>query len=105
MMSQEHTQPVTEFTISDFETSGWQSAFEENTSALGISDNLWNLAQQAEENGAADRGKLLRLLGNVCSMALQPMNVSEPFVSSVRLRNKRSAEGNDFDDASLDFFQ
>ena len=104
-MSQERTQPVTEFTISNFETSGWQAAFEENTCALGISDNLWNMAKQAEDNGAVDRGKLLRLLGNVCSLALQPMNVSDPFVSSVRLRNRRSAKGNDFDDASLDFFQ
>lgn len=105
MTSEEHAQPMRGFTVSDFETSGWQEAFEGNSCELGVSDNLWNIAKQAEESGAADRGKLLRLLGNVCSMSLQPMNVNEPFVPSVRLRNKRSAEGNDFDDASLDFFQ
>lgn len=105
MTNKEHAESAKEFTVSDFETSGWQEAFEENSCALGISDKLWNMAKQAEESGVTNRGQLLRLLGNVCSMSLQPMHVNEPFAPSVRLKNKRSAEGNDFDDASLDFFQ
>ncbi len=91
--------------MQDFETSGWQEAFKEKKCSAHISSNLWTLAQKAEERGEVIRGKLLRLLGNVCSMALQPMSPNVPFCPSMVLRDRRSAGADDFSEAYIDFFQ
>lgn len=98
--------PGIEIAYKDFESSGWEEAFQGNgTNGLSYaSEILANMGQKASEEGRQAHSKVLWLLADVCSMMLNPSSLNEPFKPYFRSRTNRSAATDDFSEQDLDYF-
>lgn len=90
----------------DFVDSGWKEAIAQ-TSREGYSA-MWHAlsaaARSAIEQGRNERGKVLWLLADACSMMLSPSSPNEPFKPFAVFHDRRSVIPDDLSDADIQFF-
>jgi tetratricopeptide (TPR) repeat protein len=98
--------PDIEITYKDFESSGWEKAFQGNGMNVSscVSETLAKMGQKAGEDGQTAQSKVLWLLADVCSMMLNPSSFNEPFKPYFRSRTNRSAITDDFTEKDIDYF-
>ena len=93
-------------TLEDFVGCGWETILT-NRGNIGYS-SLWmafNAAsKQAVEDGRDSHGRVLWLLGNVCSLRLEPGSPNEPFKPAFVAPEGRSAIADDFTEAEIELF-
>ena len=88
------------------EDCGWEAVVD-NVSYKGytsLSDALHKSATKAASEDREAHAKVLRLLGEACSMMLSPDKPNEPFEPLVRIGGSRSTMPDDFTDSEIDFF-
>jgi len=105
-MSTERNPAVIGITAQDFADCGWEEVLS-NTERDGYV-SMWlafcTAARQAAEDGQQPHAKVLRLLGDACSMMLSPKSTNEPFKPAKNgLRGKRSAIPEDLSDIEITF--
>ncbi len=92
--------------VAAFEACGWKSVFEDD-SHKGLASKsfaLFQAAKEAEEDGKENRGRVLRLLAEACSMTLSSERSNEPFGPLWRDRQDRSIIPSDFTKSEIEFF-
>jgi len=94
-------------TAEDFRNSGWRDAIEGEPKHGYRSywKQFSNLSVKRIEEGFVAEGKVLWLLADACSMALNSESINEPFRPIMVLQEKRSAMPEDFLETDLDFFE
>lgn len=89
----------------DFLACGWKDILA-NVTREGYS-SMWqafsSAARQAIDDGQALRGKILWLLADVCSMALTPQSINEPFKPFMVMERRRSVIPDDLLDTDVEF--
>ncbi len=89
-----------------FEHCGWEAVVGD-VSCKGyasLSEALHKCATIAASEDREAHAKVLRLLGEACSMMLSPDKSNEPFEPLVRIGGGRSIMPDDFTDSEIDFF-
>jgi len=102
----ERFSPDIEITYKDFESSGWEEAFKSR--GIKMSSHAPNIlaimGQKASEERRTAQSKVLWLLADACSMALNPSSLNEPFKPYFRGRTGRSTIPDDFSEQDIDYF-
>ena len=89
-----------------FEDSGWEAVVD-NVSYKGyasLSNALHKSARMAANEDREAHAKVLRLLGEACSMMLSPDKSNEPFEPLGRIGSSRSIVPDDFTNSEIEFF-
>lgn len=90
----------------DFASCGWKAVLNQ-TSREGYSA-MWQAfstaARSAMEQGLNERGKVLWLLADACSMMLSPSSLNEPFKPYAVFHDRRSVIPDDLTESDIDFF-
>ena len=89
-----------------FEDCGWEAVVDDVSykGYASLSEALHKSATMAASEDREAHAKVLRLLGEACSMMLTPDKLSEPFEPLVRIGGSRSIMPDDFTDSEIDFF-
>ena len=92
--------------VAAFKDCGWKSIFADDSDKHLSSKSfaLVKAAKRAEEDGKTDRGRVLRLLADACSMTLSSDRANEPFGPQWEDPPRRSTIPNDFTDSEIRFF-
>lgn len=105
-MSTERYPEELAITLQHFTESGWGGVLTdsapENYSAMWRAFS--SAAQKAMEATQLERGKVLWLLADVCSMMLRPKSINEPYQPIMVLDGKRTVIPDDFSEADIVFF-
>ncbi|GKT14978.1 DUF4209 domain-containing protein [Acidovorax sp. SUPP2522] len=90
----------------DFTNSGWKEALDQ--SPRDGYPSMWQAfsaaARTAMDEGNAERGKVLWLLADACSMMLSPSSQNEPFKPFMVMGGQRSVIPDDLSDTDIGFF-
>ena len=95
-----------ESVLDAFEDCGWKAVVD-NVSYKGyasLSEALHKSATKAASEDREAHAKVLRLLGEACSMMLSPGKSNEPFEPLRRTGSSRSTIPDDFTDSEINFF-
>ena len=89
-----------------FADCGWEAIVDNarDESYMSISHAMHTAASEAEDCDELAKAKVLRLLGNACSMRLSPEKPDGPFVPWIEVPGQRSTILNDFTEDDIDFF-
>ena len=89
-----------------FEDCGWEAVVDDVSykGYASLSDALHKSATMAAAEDREAHAKVLRLLGEACSMMLSSDKSNEPFEPLVRIGGSRSTMPDDFTDSEIDFF-
>ena len=95
-----------ETVLDAFEDCGWEAVVNDVSykGYASLSDALHKSATMAASEDREAHAKVLRLLGEACSMMLSPDKSNEPFEPLVRIGGSRSTMPDDFTDSEIDFF-
>ena len=95
-----------ETVLDAFEDCGWEAVVNDVSykGYASLSDALHKSATMAASEDREAHAKVLRLLGEACSMMLSPDKPNEPFEPLVRIGGSRSTMPDDFTDSEIDFF-
>ena len=95
-----------ETVLDAFEDCGWEAVVNDVSykGYASLSDALHKSATMAASEDREAHAKVLRLLGEACSMMLSPDKPNEPFEPLVRIGGSRSIVPDDFTDSEIDFF-
>lgn len=92
--------------LGDFTSSNWRKVLD-SAEREGYS-SMWQafsgVAQQAINDSQNERGKVLWLLADICSMMLSPKSQNEPFKPIFVIEGKRSILSEDFSESDIQFF-
>jgi hypothetical protein len=98
--------PDLKVTRHHFESSGWKEVMGD-ASSEGY-PAMWEIfstaARSATEGGQVERGKVLWLLADACSMMLSSASVNEPFKPFMDFEDRRSVIPEDFSNSDIQFF-
>jgi hypothetical protein len=104
-MNQKYPENV-QIGLGDFTSSDWRKVLD-SAEREGYS-SMWQAfsaeAQQAISNSQNERGKVLWLLADICSMMLSPKSQNEPFKPIFVIEGKRSILSEDFSESDIQFF-
>ena len=92
--------------LAAFNDCDWKSVFDDDShkDLASKSFALFQAAKEAEEDGKENRGRVLRILAEACSMTLSSERSNEPFGPLWRDRQDRSIIPSDFTESEIDFF-
>ena len=92
--------------VDAFKECGWEAVFNDVSyrGYASLSDALHKSATMAACENREAHAKVLRLLGEACSMMLSPDKSNEPFAPLMRIGGSRSIVPDDFTDSEIDFF-
>ncbi len=95
-----------ESVLDAFERCGWEAVVDDVSykGYASLSEALHRSATMAASEDREAHAKVLRLLGEACSMMLSPEKPNEPFEPLVRIGGSRSIMPDDFTDSEIDFF-
>ena len=95
-----------ETVLDAFEDCGWEAVVNDVSykGYASLSDALHKSATMAASEKREAHAKVLRLLGEACSMMLSPDKPNEPFEPLVRIGGSCSIMPDDFTDSEIDFF-
>lgn len=93
----------TNASIDDFRTSGWKAAAcgSDDSSYFSRWNGLCSAAESATQSGEFPKAKILWLLGNACSLRIEPNNLNEP-LGPVSKQAGLPFGLADFDDADIE---
>jgi hypothetical protein len=95
-----------DISINDFQNSNWLAAITDSSREdyLSMWQSLSSAARQAIKDKKLEKGKVLWLLADACSMTLRPSSLNEPFKPIMVMNGKRPALPEDFQSSDIAFF-
>jgi hypothetical protein len=95
-----------DISIEDFRNSNWLAAITDSSreDCSSMWQSLSSAARQAIKDKKLEKGKVLWLLADACSMMLRPSSLNEPFKPIMVMNGKRSALPEDFQSSDIAFF-
>lgn len=93
------------YDIEEFKKGGWKKVLSKiaNEGYVAMWKALSSEARQAIENRELASGKILWLLADICSMALAPKSLNEPFKPFMVMEGRRTVIPDDLSDADIEF--